>query len=248
MHPEGSTPLAAMIWQGMAQNTELPSLRSFAVLLCIEAILAGGLWIIGLLSPSLLLIIGLLGLWSLFLWDKGRRLLLLLPGGLSVIAIGVVAYLKYEQDIWNDDNFRLQVVGTDIGLRPLRDDHNEIVGITPALTLYNPHEFDIHAVAKRRVTSFERSTSSLADSELRGVAIPGVNTNLPDDTIMLNRSIRRGQGGEGTIDYYVCYGKNPDELNKSWNVQGFFRIRYDHDGSAATSFHPTLLKEGECSE
>jgi hypothetical protein len=78
----------------MEEGRELRSVRALVVWLCFELISGGILWWIGLISPPLMVVLGILGLAAVRCYDSGHRGYIAIPAILACVSVGVALYVK----------------------------------------------------------------------------------------------------------------------------------------------------------
>ena len=76
------------------EDGKLPSVRAAIVWACFELISGGVLWAVDLISPALMIAFGVLGLVGVFLYDRGRHRLIVIPALLAAASVMAAVHLK----------------------------------------------------------------------------------------------------------------------------------------------------------
>lgn len=214
----------------MAYEEHLPTRRAALLLLCVEAVIAGILWLIGLVSPALLIVLGALGLAAFFLWDRGLVKAALAVCGAMVFAVVAAAVYEHKIKTKEPEIFELQHSSSEAWVEDLQDGFFRKFKVSIGAANYN--KFKLYLKYESRYASIDGKGTDLIVDKEEGKEIETLESNLVQDCTSdaISVKIAPDSNHKGEINCVLHYGASPDKLDRTWQFKRKFEVYVGPNG------------------
>lgn len=227
----------------MAKADQLHSFRAFSLWLSLEFLAGGFLWLTGLISPALMIVLGIIGLAGVYCYDTHRRRLVLVCLLFAAMSVGAAIIFKKPPATPNNPpeiplaDLRYRVCGV-----PLQDHSYRVTHFVFGVELHNPNRVPVTAfIQDNHFLEFGGVTSALSGPHFKEIVVvpderlgPGSQVAFIKSGVDFEPPKQPGRSMEGQVHWEMRFGKNRDAPDRRLIIAGALGLDFDRGGRMHT--------------